>query len=183
MNRISVTLCAFYFLSMVGCQESDVAGCADSLALNFNPEATIDDGSCVYGPAECGGYSTVTFDGYTYDLVVIGDQCWFAENLRTTVFSNGDVIPAYLKIMNGYRNNGSYISAWRRRYDCNHASPEIDACDEIQALTEYGRLYNWYAVDDTRGLCPSGWHVPSVRGWSYRGTLQIWVLLELKAQP
>ena len=33
--------------------------------------------------------------------------------------------------------------------------------DEVSNLTDYGRLYNWYAVDDARGLCPSGWHVPT----------------------
>ena len=34
------------------------------------------------------------------------------------------------------------------------------------ALNEYGRLYNWYAVDDARGLCPSGWHVPTDGEWN-----------------
>ena len=36
-----------------------------------------------------------------------------------------------------------------------------DACDEVWSLNEYGRLYNFYAVEDPRGLCPSGWHVSS----------------------
>ena len=58
-----------------------VSGCTDETAGNYSPEAVIEDGSCVYGPLECGGVSTVTYDGYTYDLVAIGDQCWFAENL------------------------------------------------------------------------------------------------------
>ena len=45
-------------------------------------------------------------------------------------------------------------------------SPDIDACDETQSLAEYGRLYNWYAVDDARSLCPSGWHVPTDGEWT-----------------
>ena len=49
---------------------------------------------------------------------------------------------------------------------CNNYSPDIDACDEVQSLTEYGQLYNWYAVDDGRGLCPSGWHVPTDGEWT-----------------
>ena len=49
---------------------------------------------------------------------------------------------------------------------CNNYSPDIDACDEAQSLAEYGRLYNWYAVDDARGLCPSGWHVPTDGEWT-----------------
>jgi uncharacterized protein (TIGR02145 family) len=48
---------------------------------------------------------------------------------------------------------------------CNNYSPDIDACDPAQSLNEYGRLYNWHAVDDARGLCPSGWHVPTDGEW------------------
>ena len=58
----------------------------------------IEDDSCVYGPSECGGVSTVTYDGYTYDLVAIGDQCWFAENLRNEHYANGDAIPGDLSV-------------------------------------------------------------------------------------
>ena len=49
---------------------------------------------------------------------------------------------------------------------CENYSPNIDACDGAQSLAEYGRLYNWYAVDDARGLCPSGWHVPTDCEWT-----------------
>ena len=42
----------------------------------------------------CG--DSVLFDSYWYETVLIGDQCWFAENLRTTVYANGDLIPAGL---------------------------------------------------------------------------------------
>ncbi len=45
-------------------------------------------------------------------------------------------------------------------------SPDGDACDEAWSLIEYGRLYNWYAVDDARGLCLSGWHVPTDEEWT-----------------
>ena len=49
--------------------------------------------------------------------------------------------------------------------NCESSSPDGDACDEAWSLNEYGRLYNWYAVDDVRGLCPSGWHVPTDGEW------------------
>ena len=45
-------------------------------------------------------------------------------------------------------------------------SPDFDACDEVQSLEVYGRLYNWYAVDDERGLCPTGWHIPLDQEWT-----------------
>jgi len=50
---------------------------------------------------------------------------------------------------------------------CDSESPQ-DYCalPEADVVAAYGRLYNWYAVDDARGLCPSGWHVPSDGEWS-----------------
>ena len=62
----------------------------------YNPEAVIEDGVVFTALLECGGVSTVTYDGYTYDLVAIGDQCWFAENLRNEHYANGDAIPGDL---------------------------------------------------------------------------------------
>ena len=53
-----------------------------------------------------------------------------------------------------------------RARQCYNYSPDIDACDEAQSLAEYGRLYNWHSVDDARGLCPSGWHVPTDDEWT-----------------
>ena len=123
-----------------------VSGCTDETAGNYNPEAVIEDGSCVYGPLECGGVSTVTYDGYTYDLVAIGDQCWFAENLRSEHYANGDAIPGEL-------SNSEWSGTSNGAQAIYNNSPVN--------LADYGRLYNWYAVDDSRGLCPSGWHIPT----------------------
>ena len=113
----------------------------------------------------CG--APVTYWDYDYATVLIGDQCWFAENLRTTTYLNGDVIPAGL--MDGEwtsTTSGATAVYGEGSSDCYNVSPDIDACDEAQSLAEYGRLYNWYAVDDARGLCPSGWHVPTDGEWT-----------------
>jgi uncharacterized protein (TIGR02145 family) len=138
-----------------------VSGCTDETASNYDPEAVIEDGSCAYGPLECGGASTVTFDGYTYDLVVIGDQCWFAENLRTEHYANGDAIPANLSDSEWSSTTSGAVAVYGEDAGCDDYSPDGDACDPAWSLDEYGRLYNWYAVDDARGLCPTGWHVPT----------------------
>ena len=53
-----------------------------------------------------------------------------------------------------------------RARQCYNYSPDIDACDEAQSLAEYGRLYNWYAVDDARACVLSGWHVPTDDEWT-----------------
>jgi len=126
-------------------------GCTDPDAGNFNPEAVVEDGSCVYGPEECGGAMSVTFDGHAYDLVAIGSQCWFAENLRTEHYANGDAIPGNLS-----------DSQWTSTSSGAQAIYDNDDAN----LATYGRLYNWYAVDDSRGLCPSGWHVPMDDEWT-----------------
>ncbi len=93
---------------------------------------------------ECG--APVSYQGYSYSTVQIGDQCWFAENLRNENYENGDAIPA-----------GLSTSEW------DNASSGASAAYDLEV---YGRLYNWYAVDDGRGLCPSGWHVPSDGEWT-----------------
>jgi len=134
-----------------------VSGCTDDAAVNYDPEAVIEDGSCVYGPLECGGASTVTFDGYTYDLVAIGDQCWFAENLRTEHYTNGDAIPGELTDSQWNSTTSGAVTVYGEG-----TSTVYDGSDDEESnLSDYGRLYNWYAVDDARGLCPTGWHVPT----------------------
>ena len=139
-----------------------VQGCMDANAWNYNPLAVVEDGSCTYGPAQCGGVSTVTFDGHTYALVAIGTQCWFAENLRSDNYRNGDAIPGNL--------NGAH---WRsapsgaQTVYGEGTSPVFGgSSDEVANLATYGRLFNWSAVNDSRGLCPSGYHVPSDGEWT-----------------
>lgn len=123
----------------------------------------MDNGSCEY--EEEGAQPII--DGYTYDVVTIGEQVWFAENLRTTIYANGDVIPAGLTDGEWTStNSGASAVFGEGSSECAHTSPDIDACDEMQSLAEYGRLYNWYAVNDVRGLCPLGWHVPSDGEWT-----------------
>ena len=139
-------------------------GCTDPEADNYDPYAE-EGGSCVYGGFACG--QPWTFDGHDYATVEIGDQCWFAENLRTTVYANGDVIPAALTDGEWTSTTAGATAVYGEGSSgCNNFSPDIYACDEAQSLAAYGRLYNWYAVDDARGLCPSGWHVPTDGEWT-----------------
>lgn len=76
----------------------------------------------------------------------IGEQCWFAENLRTEHYANGDVIPG--ELINSELQNTA-------------EGAQAIYSNDASNLADYGRLYNWYAVDDARGLCPSGWLVPT----------------------
>ena len=104
----------------------------------------------------------VSYQGYDYATVLIGEQCWFAENLRAENYRNGDAIPSGLSSSDWSNTNSGAVAVYGEGSSiCENYSPDGDACDASWSLNEYGRLYNWFAVDDARGLCPSGWHVPS----------------------
>jgi len=92
-------------------------------------------------------------DGNNYQTVQIGDRIWMAENLQVTHYTNGDFIRP------GYSN-----SEWSYLNDTETGAYTIYNDDPIKAEI-YGYLYNWYAVDDVRGICPEGWHVPSDDEW------------------
>jgi uncharacterized protein (TIGR02145 family) len=91
-------------------------------------------------------------DNNVYNVVTIGYQCWTKENLKVSRYSNGDVIPVIIN----ERIWESQTSGMRCWY----------ANDSISFEEPYGNLYNWYAVSDKKGLCPSGWHVPTDVEWS-----------------
>jgi uncharacterized protein (TIGR02145 family) len=132
-------------------------GCVDAFASNFNPLAEIDDGSCAFGPSQCGGQSVVTFDGYSYPLVGIGMQCWFTHSLRSDRYRNGDLIQTDLSDTQWMSTNAGAHTT----YGEGASIVYFGSTDEEENLSNYGRLYNWYAVNDSRGLCPTGFHVPT----------------------
>ena len=100
----------------------------------------------------CPGTPTVTdFDGNVYNTVQIGNQCWTQSNLKVSKYRNGDSIPT-----------GLSNSAWQNTTLGAYAIYNNDPVNDIF----YGKLYNHYAVTDSRGLCPTGWHVPTDGEWT-----------------
>ena len=89
-------------------------------------------------------------DGNSYQTIMIGAQVWMVENLKVTRYRNGDPIP-HVTDNNQWSNraSGAY---------CNYNNNASNAAT-------YGRLYNWYAVNDARGLAPAGWRVPTDTDW------------------
>ena len=87
-------------------------------------------------------------DGNTYQTIQIGSQTWMKENLKVTKYRNGDVIPNVL-----IDRQNLVDGAWSYYLDDSY----YDA--------NFGKLYNWYAATDTRGICPNGWHMPSTDEW------------------
>lgn len=119
-------------------------------------------------------YGTVSdIDGNSYKTVKIGSQEWMAENLKTTKYKDGTLIP-YVTDKTVWKNSTTPAYCW---YDNDIANKDI-----------YGALYKWYTVN-TGKLCPAGWHVPTddefntlelslgmpsavVNEWGWRGTDQ-----------
>jgi uncharacterized protein (TIGR02145 family) len=92
-------------------------------------------------------------EGNMYKTVKIGDQWWMAENLKVTKYRNGDLIgtttPVTLDI------SAESIPKYQWAYNGNESMVDT-----------YGRYYTWYAVTDSRGVCPIGWHVPTDAEWT-----------------
>jgi len=100
---------------------------------------------------DCGPTGIVAdIDGNVYHTIKIGDQWWMVENLKVTHYRNSDPIP---NVTDNGEWNGLSTGAYCE-YDNNPANVET-----------YGRLYNWYAVDDSRNIAPEGWHVPTDAEW------------------
>jgi len=100
-----------------------------------------DDGACI------------DIDGNIYETIQIGEQLWMAENLRVTHYNNPNEGNNWLGDEISYPSNedwGSYDEGQYGVYDNDPANADI-----------YGNLYNFAVVDDDRGVCPDGFHVPS----------------------
>jgi len=97
-------------------------------------------------------------DGNVYKTVTIGNQEWFAENLRTTKYRNGDAIPT------GH-NKAAWAGLTTGAYTV-YPHSEIDGLNSgTEVLGVYGALYNYYAVK-TGKLCPAGWRIPTDGDWT-----------------
>lgn len=88
-----------------------------------------------------------------YKTIKIGNQVWLAENLYTDRFRNGDFIPEAKSTDDWKKAENNKEPAWC--YYNNDPSTEV----------KFGKLYNWYALNDPRGIAPHGWNVPMNADW------------------
>ena len=183
------------------CGGDSTSGCTDAYACNFAAEAACDDGSCDYsccpGPGcchtgtvwdsdiqqcivanpsdsnfdgcvqlndlldllsaygDCGAEESawqcgdpLEYQGYDYETVQIGEQCWFAENLRAENYRNEDAI-SLLEASNFWSETTDGARCWYLNNEGDFGS--------------FGSLYNVAAALDARGICPTGWKVPSLQ--------------------
>jgi len=140
-NRIWIChliLVEFVLVLANSCKKDGDNNNNNNRGIIFNPNLT-------YG-------TIIDIDENVYKTIKIGTQTWMAENLKTSHYSNGDLIgtttPATLDV------TAEATPKYQWAYDGN----------ESNAAT-YGRLYTWFAVTDSRNICPTGWHVPTVEEW------------------
>ena len=164
MKKILLGFIAIGLLTFVGCEKDDdtdtettdsTETSSDEGSTDTSDEGT--DTSSDEGSTDTSDEGTDTSsdevkdaDGYTYKTVTIGTQEWMVENLRTTKYSDGTVIP---NVTDDTEWENDTTGAW-----CNYKN-------DNQYDTIYGKLYNFYAVE-TGKLCPTGWHVPTFYEWN-----------------
>ena len=174
MKKILLGFIAIGLLTFVGCDKEKQKGCTEPNAINYDSVAEENDGSCRYDEvvtetssdngstdSDSGdgttddssveyGEGATDVDGNTYKSVIIGEQEWFAENLKTSKYSDGKAIP---NVTDSAQWRNLSTGAW-----CNYNNSSSN--DDT-----YGKLYNWYAVNTSK-LCPTGWHVPTDAEWT-----------------
>ncbi|MBX9782604.1 MAG: hypothetical protein K2X48_04835 [Chitinophagaceae bacterium] len=94
--------------------------------------------------------SITDIDGNTYQIIDKGYRFWISKNLNVSKYKNGDLIP---QITDPVQWRNATNGAW-----CYYNNdPALGSV--------YGKLYNWYAVNDPRGLAPEGWRIPAEQEW------------------
>jgi len=115
---------------------------------------TIDTKNLSNKPTSGYGQNITDVDGSSYKTIYIGKQQWMAENLKTSKYSDGTLIPNITDNVLWFYDT---IGAWAN-YN-----------NDVSNNAKYGKLYNWYAVNrganGNKNICPTGWHVPSYAEW------------------
>ncbi|MBM3708559.1 MAG: hypothetical protein FJW69_09555 [Actinobacteria bacterium] len=98
----------------------------------------------------------IDIDGNSYQVVKIGNQLWMAKNLRVTHYVNGDPIPN--------------VTSDRQWIHIGYFTDSLEGAycyynNDVNNLSTYGCLYNWFAIIDSRSICPTGWHIPTAEEW------------------
>ena len=108
---------------------------------------------CVVTPPDlsftCGTSTVKDVDGNDYNTKLIGTQCWTTTNLKVTKYNDGTLIP------------DSTNSTWGTAVIGARTGYDVSVVPLSDYVGTFGYLYNWYAVNDSRKICPSGWHVPT----------------------
>lgn len=149
MKNIAILISLFIIAGTLFSQEMKIhktGGVTETILLSDIDSITFVEGAIT---PNCGIVTDA--DGNNYNTVTIGTQCWMQQNLKTTKYRDNTPIQTTT-------DNAAWVALTVGGYcDYNNTPSYSDT---------YGRLYNFYAVVDTRHLCPTGWHVPTDGDWT-----------------
>jgi uncharacterized protein (TIGR02145 family) len=150
-NLSGLSVNTTYFVRAYATNSAGTAyGNQQSFTAIYSPSQHTCGGSNVHNPNLTYGNMTDQ-EGNEYKTIVIGTQEWMAENLKVEIYRNEEPI---LNVTDNIQWNNLTTGAWAF-YN-----------NDIQYECPYGKLYNWYAVNDPRHLCPTGWHEPTDAEWT-----------------
>lgn len=132
---------------------ADLVGLIPETTYHYRIKAANELGTVVGDDVTFTTFVAIDGDGFGYYSILIGNQKWLTENLKTSRFLNGEIIGTTDPPEKNILYETTPIYQW---------APNGDELN----VTHYGRLYSWYSVIDNRKLCPSGWHVPSDAEWT-----------------
>jgi len=136
--KLPLLLMILFVVFVCSCEKDDNASLSNNSTAVFNPDIN---------------YGTMTDqDGNVYKTVTIGTQTWMAENLRTTKYNDGTIIPNVI--------DGEEWTIQTTGVYCTYNNTF-----NTDTIVAYGHLYNWYTVN-TGLLAPEGWHVPTDAEWT-----------------
>jgi uncharacterized protein (TIGR02145 family) len=118
------------------------------------PSTTTTSSSSTTSTSTSSTTTTTTTKPPLFPVVTICNQKWTTKNLSITKYKNGDTIPQA-------NNQTELLNYWAQGEGC-WSYANFDAANS----STYGRLYNWFAVNDPRGLAPVGYHVPTIAEWN-----------------
>ena len=128
--------------------ENNYNTASKTVKINVTPGGTS---NAIFNPGMTYG-TMADIDGNVYKTITIDGQTWMAENLRTTKYRNGDTLPEI-----------SGNTAWKNLNTsafCNYKNTT-----DLDKIATLGRLYNWFAVSDSRNIAPVGWHIATDAEW------------------
>lgn len=114
----------------------------------------------------CVAQTVSDINGNVYKTVKIGDQLWMVENLRVNKYNNGDNIPGNLSNEDWSNTKEGAYAIYPHEGGYWDEGPIEGINSDEEMVASYGKLYNWFAIDDPRGLCPQGWSIPDSADWS-----------------
>ena len=155
MKKLGSLYVALFFASVVFGQNVGIGTSTPSATLDVNGTFKLADGTQGAGKvltSDASGLASWESASSSYPCVTICCQTWMTKNLDVSTYRNGDAIPKVT-------SNTEWAALTTGAY-CYYNN------DSATYAAIYGKIYNWYAVNDSRGLAPEGWHIPSDFEWT-----------------